>query len=158
VTGLELFVGLAIALGMVGILIPVLPGSLLILAAIGVWSFQIGTGTAYAVGTVCAALLLAAMVVKFAIPGKRMKASGVPNSTLLIGAVCAIVGFFVIPVLGVLVGFVLGVYLAEVRRLGSQQAWPSTKAALTAVGLSIAIEFASALLAACVWGVGVALT
>jgi uncharacterized protein len=158
VTALELFVGLAIALGMVGILFPVLPGSLLILAAIGVWAFQIGTGTAFAFAIVCAALLLGGMVVKFAIPGRRMKASGVPNTTLLIGAVCAIIGFFVIPVLGILVGFVLGVYLAEVRRLGRQQAWPSTKAALKAVGLSIAIEFASALLAACVWGVGVALT
>ena len=71
---------------------------------------------------------------------------------------CAILGFFVIPVLGILVGFVLGVYLAEVRRLGSQQAWASTMAALRAVCLSIAIEFASALLAACTWGVGVALT
>lgn len=157
-TAFEFFVGLTIAIGMVGILFPILPGSLLILAAIGVWAFQIGTGTAYAVAAVCAVLLLGAMIVKFAIPGRRMKASGVPNSTLLLGAGCAIVGFFVIPVLGILVGFVLGVYVAEVRRLGSQQAWPSTKSALKAVGLSIAIEFASALLAACVWGVGVALT
>lgn len=157
-TLLEFIVGLSIALGMVGILFPVLPGSLLILAAIGVWALQIGTGTAYAVAAVCAALLIGGMIVKFAIPSQRLKASGVPNRTLLIGAVCAIIGFFVIPVLGILVGFVLGVYLAEVRRLGSQQAWPSTKAALKAVGLSIAIEFASALLAACVWGVGVAVT
>lgn len=157
-TGIEFVVGLVIAIGMVGILFPVLPGSLLILAAIAVWAFQIGTATAYLVGAVCALLLVAGMIVKFAIPGKRMKASGVPNLTLLIGAAFAIVGFFVIPVLGILVGFVVGVYLAEVRRLGSQQAWPSTKAALTAVGLSIAIEFASALLAACVWGVGVAIT
>lgn len=157
-TPLEFVVALAIALGMVGILFPVLPGSLLILAAIGVWAFQIGTGTAYAVAVVCTLLLVGGMIVKFAIPGKRMKASGVPNSTLLIGAVCAILGFFVIPVLGILVGFVLGVYVAEVRRLGNQLAWPSTMAALRAVGLSIAIEFASALLAACVWGVGVAVT
>lgn len=155
---MELVVGLAIAIGMVGILFPVLPGSLLILAAIAVWAFEIATVTAYTFAAVCAALLLGGMIIKFAIPGKRMKASGVPNSTLLIGAVCAIVGFFVIPVLGILVGFVLGVYVAEVRRLGTQRAWPSTKAALKAVGLSIAIEFASALLAACTWAVGVVLT
>ena len=157
-TVLDFVVGLTIAVGLVGILFPVLPGSLLILAAIGVWAFQIGTGTAYAVAAVCTLLLVGGMIVKFAIPGRRMQAAGVPSSTLLIGAVCAILGFFVIPVLGILVGFVLGVYLAEVRRLGSQQAWASTMAALRAVGLSIAIEFASALLAACTWGVGVALT
>lgn len=157
-TVLDFVVGLTIAVGLVGILFPVLPGSLLILAAIGVWAFQIGTGTAYAIAAVCTLLLVGGMIVKFAIPGRRMQAAGVPRSTLLIGAVCAIIGFFVIPVLGILVGFVLGVYVAEVRRLGSQLAWASTMAALRAVGLSIAIEFASALLAACTWGVGVALT
>lgn len=157
-TVLEFFVALAIAIGMIGILFPVLPGSLLVLGAIVVWSFEIGTATAYLVAAVCAVLLVGGIIVKFAIPGKQMKASGVPTSTLLIGAVCAIVGFFVIPVLGVLVGFVVGVYVAEVRRLGGPQAWPSTKAALKAVGLSIAIEFASALLAACAWAIGVVLT
>ena len=79
-TVLDFVVGLTIAVGLVGILFPVLPGSLLILAAIGVWAFQIGTGTAYAVAAVCTLLLVGGMIVKFAIPGRRMQAAGVPSS------------------------------------------------------------------------------
>ncbi len=61
------------------------------------------------------------------------------------------VGFFVIPVVGLFLGFVVGVYGAEEERLGPQAAWPSTKLAVRAVGLSILIELAGALLAAATW-------
>ena len=37
-----------------------------------------------------------------------------------------VVGFFVVPVVGLFLGFVLGVYLAELRRVGAAAAWPST--------------------------------
>lgn len=157
-SSMEILVGLVIALGIVGILFPILPGSILVLAAIGVWSFEIGGPTAWTVFGVAAVLLVGGTVVKYAVPGKQMKSSGVPNSTLLIGAVCAIGGFFILPIVGILVGFVVGIYVAEFRRLGSQQAWPSTKAAIKAVGTSIAIELLAALLAAGVWGIGVAAT
>jgi uncharacterized protein len=56
------------------------------------------------------------------------------------------------------VGFVLGVYLAEYRRLGGRAAWPSTIHSLKAVGLSILIELAAAFVATCVWVTGVVLT
>jgi hypothetical protein len=74
---------------------------------------------------------------------------------MVVGAAGAIVGFFVIPVVGALVGFPIGVYVAEHRRLGAGEAWPSTKAALKAVGASILIEFVAGLLAAAVFVVGV---
>ncbi|MDO9498092.1 MAG: DUF456 family protein, partial [Nocardioides sp.] len=74
------------------------------------------------------------------------------------GAGLAIVGFFVVPVVGIVLGFVLGIYLAEHRRVGSAQAWPSTRHALKAVGLSILIELVAGALAAGTWVVGVILT
>ena len=70
----------------------------------------------------------------------------------------AIVGFFVVPVVGVFIGFVLGIYASEVQRVGARMAWPSTKAALRAVGVSTLIELTSTLLAAAVWIVGVTIT
>jgi uncharacterized protein YqgC (DUF456 family) len=84
-----------------------------------------------------------------------MKREGIPTSTLLLGAVLGVVGFFVIPVVGLVVGFVLGVYLSELRRLGPDRAWPATRAALTAVGLSMLIELLASLAAALTWAVGV---
>lgn len=87
-----------------------------------------------------------------------MRAAGVPNRTLIVGGLLAIVGFFVVPVVGVLLGFVLGVYASEVQRVGASAAWPSTKAALRAVGISMLLELTSTLLAAAVWIIGVTIT
>ena len=81
-----------------------------------------------------------------------------PWTTLGAGAVLAVVGFFAIPVIGVVVGFIGGVYLAELARLGSAAtAWQSTKAALKAVGWSILIELATGLLMTGTWIVGLVL-
>ncbi|QNN53009.1 DUF456 domain-containing protein [Nocardioides mesophilus] len=153
-TPTDFFVGLAIAVGIVGIVVPVLPGSLLVLAAILVWALETGSASGWTVFAVATTLLAAGAVVKYAVPGRRLKTAGVPNRTLWFGAALGVVGFFVIPVVGLFVGFLAGVYLAEHQRLGASLAWPSTKHALRAVGLSLLIEMAAALLAALVWFVG----
>lgn len=154
----EVLVALAIAVGIAGIIVPVLPGTLLVLAAVLVWAIDVGTTTGWVVFAVAAVLLAGGSVVKFLVPGRRLKASGVPNRTLLIGALLAFIGFFVVPLVGMFIGFVLGVYLAERARVGGAQAWPSTVAALKAVGVSILIELVAAFLAAVTWVVGVVVT
>lgn len=150
----NILVALAMAVGLVGIVVPVLPGVLLVLGALLVWALVVGSPTGWAVFTVAAAFLAVGAVVKYVLPGRRLKASGVPTSTLAIGALLGIVGFFVVPVVGLFLGFPLGVYLAELRRLGADAAWGSTKHAVKAVVLSMAIELASALAAVLTWVVG----
>lgn len=150
----NVLVALTIAVGLVGIVVPVLPGTLLVLGALGAWALVVGTPTGWTVFGIAAGVLAVGAVVKFAVPGRRLKGSGVPNSTLWVGALVGVVGFFVVPVLGLFLGFVLGVYVAEVRRLGTDDARTSTVQALKAVGLSMAIELASALVATCTWVVG----
>ena len=157
-SGVEVLVALAIAVGLVGILVPILPGSVLVLAAIQVWAWEVGGTTAWGVFGAAAAVLVAGGVVKFLVPNRRLKDAGVPGSTQWVGAALGVVGFFVIPVVGLFVGFVLGVYLAEYRRLGATAAWPSTKHALKAVGLSILIELVAGVVATFIWIAGVVLT
>ena len=154
----EVLVALAILVGLVGILVPILPGGVLILAAVLVWAIDVGGATAWSVFAVVALLLVAGTVVKYAVPGRRLRSSGIPSATTWFGVGLAIVGFFVIPVVGLFIGFVLGVYLAERRRVGAAAAWPSTKEALRAVGVSILIELAAGLIAALVWVAGVVAT
>ncbi len=145
-------VGLAIVIGVAGVLVPVIPGALLIFAAILIWALELGTTTAWLTLGAAGAFLAISQIVKYVLPGRRMRDHGVPRSTLALAAVTGIVGFFVIPVIGLFLGFVGGAYVAERRRLGSHAAaWPSTKLALRAVGLSILIELAGALLAAGTW-------
>lgn len=155
---LEVVVALAIVVGLVGVLVPVLPGSLLVWGAVAVWAWQTGTATGWTVLAAATALVLGSQVVKYTVPGRRLRTAGVPASTLWLGALFGVVGFFVVPVVGLFVGFVLGVYLAERHRTGASEAWPATVHALKAVGLSVAIELAGALLAAVAWTIGVVLT
>jgi uncharacterized protein YqgC (DUF456 family) len=113
----------------------------------------------WAVLAVATVLLIVSQVVKYLVPGRQLKQAGVPTRSTLAGVVLGIVGFFVVPVVGLFLGFVLGVYLAELARLGDHQtAWPSTVHALKAVGLSILVELAAGLLIAAAWLAGVVAT
>src|SRR3954464_13710097 len=111
-------VGLAIAVGLAGVVVPVVPGALLVWAAITVWAFVIGSTTAFAALAAATVLRGGAQVAKLLVPGRRLLDAGVPRSSILAGTALAIVGFFVIPVVGFFLGFPLGVYLADLRRLG----------------------------------------
>ena len=154
----EILVAIAIAVGVAGIIVPVLPGTVLVLGAILVWALEVGTTTAWLVFAFATTFLVLGTVVKYLVPGRQLKSSGVPNRTLVAGGLLAFVGFFVIPVVGMFIGFVLGVYAAERARVGPAGAWPSTRAALRAVGVSILIELVAAFLAVATWVVGVVLT
>lgn len=157
VTTIDVVVGLVILVGLMGIVVPVLPGSFLVLGAVGVWAALTSGATAWTAFAVAAVLIAIATVVKFLVPGRRLTSAGVPTSTLWAGGALGLVGFFVIPVVGLFLGFVLGIYLAELRRLGTELAWPATRSAVAAVGLSILIELFGALLATAAWVVGVVL-
>ena len=154
----EVLVALAILVGLVGVIVPILPGLVLVLAAILVWAISEGSATGWTVFAVAALLIVAGSVVKYAVPNRRLKTTGIPSSTTWFGVAVGVVGFFVIPVIGLFIGFVLGVYLAEYRRVGGSAAWPSTKEALRAVGVSMLIELAAGVLAALVWVAGVVAT
>lgn len=155
---LEIGVALAILVGLVGVIVPVLPGAVLVLAAILLWASELGTDTGWTVFAVSTLFLVIGTIAKYALPGRRLKEAGIPSSTQWTGVGFGIVGFFVVPVIGLFLGFVLGMYVAERRRVGPRAAGPSTRAALAAVGLSVVIELASTCLAAATWVVGVIVT
>jgi len=158
VTVVDALTLIAVAVGLAGILVPVLPGSVLILGALLTWAILVGETDGWVVFAVAAAFLVLGTAVKYAVPGRRMKAAGVPTSTMVIGAVAGIVGFFVIPVVGLPLGFVLGIYGAEFQRVGDTEARRTTVAALKAVGLSILIELTAGLFAAATLVVGIVVT
>jgi uncharacterized protein YqgC (DUF456 family) len=157
-TGGIVLVAMVIAVGLVGILVPLLPGSILVLAAIAVWAFLEKTTSAWVTLGIATAILAAALLVKYLWPMKRMRSADVGTWSLLAGGVLGIVGFFVVPVLGLVLGFVLGVYLAELALRHDQRlAWASTVHAIKGVALSVGVELLGALLATAVWVGGVLL-
>ncbi|MEU4688397.1 DUF456 domain-containing protein [Actinoplanes sp. NPDC023714] len=155
-SAVTLISGLLIALGAIGVLLPMLPGLLMSWTGVLLWAF-LGGGSAsvrWAVLAVVTVIAAGGLVIKFLWPGKKLKSTGVPNSALLAGGVLGLIGFFVVPVVGLVLGFVLGIWLVEMNRLGSERAWPSTRSAIAAVGLSLLVELASALAIAVIWVIG----
>ena len=148
----NILVALAILVGLAGTIVPILPGALLVAGAIIVWAVVTGGTTAWAIAIGAVAIIGVGQLLKYLIPGKQMKASGVPNWVLVVGGVGAVIGFFVIPVVGLVIGFIAGVFLAEAIRLKTfKNAWPTTLQAMKSAGWSVLIEFGSCLLAAALW-------
>lgn len=150
----DVLAGVAIAIGLVGIVLPLLPGSLLIAAAVVVWAATVGETSAWVAAVIALGVLAVGTIVKYLLPGRHLKTQGIPNRTLALGGLLGIVGFFVVPVIGLPLGFVLGVYLSEAQRLGTEAAWPATRVTVKAVGASILIELGAGLGAAVIWFVG----
>jgi uncharacterized protein YqgC (DUF456 family) len=145
-------VGLAIAVGIAGIVVPVLPGALLAWAAIVVWALAEQTTAAWVVLGAATLAIGGSQIVKYLVPHRRLRDAGVPRQSIVVGLVAGVIGFFLIPVAGLFVGFPAGVYFEELRRLRRHDAaWASTREALRAVGLSLIIELAGTMLAAAVW-------
>jgi uncharacterized protein len=147
------------ALGLAGTLIPGLPGLPLI------WLAALGYGLAGRFGvlglvamTAITALLAAGVTSKYVLASSRARTSGAPKSTILAGALCGFAGFFVVPVIGFVLGAVGGVLLAELRRVGSwARAWDSTREVVVGFGLGVLLEIAAGILMIVTWAIWVLL-
>jgi uncharacterized protein YqgC (DUF456 family) len=150
---------LLIVVGLVGIVVPVLPGTLLVLAGMLVFALSTGSPVGWTLFAVSLVLAAAGKGAQYLVPGRRMKERGVRTSTLVIAVLLGVVGFFVIPVVGAVVGFVLGIWLVELGRgRDHRQAWVRTKHAVVAVVQSVGIELLAALAVAALYVVGVLVT
>lgn len=156
-TSIALAVGIVIfVVGVLGIVIPVLPGLLLCVAAVLVWAGFTGGTTAWVTFGIVAVIYAVTLLLQFLIPGRRMKREGVGGMTLALGVVGAIIGLFVIPGIGLPIGFVVGIFAAEyVRFRDLDRAWQATKSALRGVLHSMGIELSAAAPIAVVWVGGI---
>lgn len=156
VTAEEVLFGVAMVLGVLGVVVPVLPGSLLVGAVILVWATETGGPVAWTVLGVAAAALVTAGIGKWLLARRKLQGAGVHRAAVVAGGVGGIIGFVVIPVVGLLLGFLAGVYLVERLRLHAHDpARRATVAALKASGVAILTELFGALIAATAWVVGV---
>jgi uncharacterized protein YqgC (DUF456 family) len=150
----EALVAVACVVGIAGTILPVIPGSLLIGGAIVLWAVVEGGAVAWTTAAAACVVLAAGYVLTLWIPGRRMTAAGIPARTLVAGGLLGIVGLFVVPIVGLPLGFVLGVYLAERVRLRTHaDAWPSTVEAMKGTGLSVLIGLIAAVIATGLWAV-----
>jgi uncharacterized protein YqgC (DUF456 family) len=152
-----LLVGLAVLVGLVGVVVPVLPGSVLIGAAVLVWAVVRGGAGAWLVFAVVAVLLAAGSIGSYLWTGRRVAASGVPQRSLVLAGLAGIVGFVLVPGVGLLLAFPGALFGLEYLRLRDPAvARDSAWLALKATGIGMLLELGLALAAATTWGVAVA--
>ncbi|MFW0119873.1 DUF456 domain-containing protein [Rothia sp. P5766] len=146
---------LLIALGCIGIVYPVLPGSLAVLAGILLWSLTLRSPEGWWLLGLGAPIVLAGMMAQALLTGRTLKRRAIPNSSILWGVVGAVTGMFLIPVVGLFVGFALALFLSETTRSGGDltTSLASTWAALKSMGLGMLIELAAALTAGSIFTV-----
>jgi uncharacterized protein YqgC (DUF456 family) len=155
-TAQNVLIALVMLVGILGIVVPVLPGLLLVWAGALIWAIEQQSQTGWVVLAVATVAYAAGLALQYLVPGRRMRAAGIGSWTIMLALAVGVVGFFVIPVVGAAIGFVGAIYTIERVRAGdSARAWLATKHALRAVALNIGIELATAVAIMTTWLLGV---
>ena len=154
----DFLAGVAVLVGLMGIVVPVLPGLALQVLTIGLWAFEESSLEGWVLLGLVVTIAIATSIFKYLSPGRRLKQAGIPGWLLFMAVLIASIGLFVVPIVGAPIGFVLTIYLFERSRRGRDRAWPSTKTALRAVATSIGIELAGGFAIAVVYFGGILLT
>jgi uncharacterized protein YqgC (DUF456 family) len=159
ITATNVIVLLAMLVGTVGIVVPVLPGLFVVWGATLVWAFERQDGPGWLVLGLATVAYAVGLVAQYLLPGRRMRSAGVEGWIVAVALAVAVVGFFVVPVVGAPLGFVVAVYLLErVKHREHGAAWRATTHAMRAVALNVGIELATAFAIIATWAVAVYLT
>jgi hypothetical protein len=124
-----------------------------------VWAFERQDGPGWLVLGLATVAYAVGLVAQYLLPGRRMRSAGVEGWIVAVALAVAVVGFFVVPVVGAPLGFVVAVYLLErVKHREHGAAWRATTQAMRAVALNVGIELATAFAIIATWAVAVYLT
>jgi uncharacterized protein len=145
--------------GLVGVVVPVLPGLLLVWVAGAGTMLYLGTDAAgWGVAGLLTLLFLLGSGATIWLPARQGRRGGVPMRSLLAALVGAVVGFFVLPVIGFLVGAFVGLLLGEKQRHGDwEPTFASVRNVLRAYGIGIIIELVVGVTMIGIWIVAVVL-
>lgn len=146
-------VATAIVVGIAGTMLPIVPGIWLIWAATLVYGLasHLGTGGIVAMAVITG-LAVAGTAAGVWIPQRQAAKVGIPWWGQVVAAITAILGLFVIPVVGALVGFVLGLvvvsfFLTRDVSVALPAAWTALRSMLVVSG----VQLATGVLMAIVW-------
>jgi uncharacterized protein len=150
VTALALVV---MVVGLVGVVVPVLPGLLLVWLAGAGTMLYLGTDPAgWTVAVLLTLLFAVGSGATIWLPARQGRRGGVPLRSLLAALLGAVVGFVVLPVVGFLVGAFVGLLVGEQQRLGD---WPAARASvgqvLRAYGVGVIVELVVGVLMIATW-------
>jgi uncharacterized protein len=132
----------AMLVGLVGVVVPVLPGLLIVWLVGGLSLLWQGADAAgWLVVAWLTGLFALGTLATVVLPARRGREAGATTASFATALLGAVLGFFVVPVAGFLLGFVLGLLVGERGRLGEwEAARRSTLAVLRGYGLGVLLE------------------
>ncbi|GAA1349573.1 DUF456 domain-containing protein [Falsarthrobacter nasiphocae] len=143
---------IAVTAGVIFTILPVLPGSFIALAGLLVWAIGESNPVGWGVFAVCGILLAAGASMQILMTGRTMRRHRIPNRSVVVGVVAGVILMFIVPIVGLPLGFAAGLFgmeLARQRDIGL--ATRSSVAALKATGVGILVEFGLAAIAATIF-------
>lgn len=151
--GWTIVAAVIMVVGLCGVVIPILPGLALIWVTALVYGFIVGFGAGgIAVMVALTALLAASMIKSVLVPRRAAQGAGASGWSQFGGLAGAVLGFFLIPVVGVIVGALAGVLLVEVSLKGDWgEAWTATLATAKGFGISALIDLVLGLIMIGTW-------
>lgn len=147
--------GLVMVVGLVGVLVPVLPGLLVVWAAGLGYGLAVGFGW---IGWTVLALMTAAvatsLVAGVLVPKRAADGAGVSGWSQVAAVAGALIGLFTIPLIGLPVGALAGVVAVEYgTKRNWPEAWRATRAVAVGFGLSALIDLALGTVMVAAWTV-----
>ena len=142
-----------------GIVLPVLPGSVMVGAGALVWAIWGTSSWGWLAFGIAAFLLVVGGSSGWLLTGRSLQQRQIPTWPITVGIVAGVAGMFVLPGFGLPIGFALGLLVAEWYRVRDlKQAAVTSWATLRALGIGILVEFICAMVATAVVAVSIAST
>lgn len=146
-------VGILMAIGLAGVIVPLLPGLPIVWGAALLYGLLNGFGTlGWTAMVAITALAGLGMAASFVLPERAGAAHGASRSTRLFAGVTGVIGFFVIPIVGFPIGACAGVLLAQYRETADlADATRATINVLKGFGVGLIVELSAGLAMVLVW-------
>jgi uncharacterized protein YqgC (DUF456 family) len=142
--------------GMAGIVLPVLPGSLVIILTLLAWAISVGGTPVWVTAIIAMVFAILGWSASTVLTGRAVHREGIPRKPLFVALGCALIGLFLLPPLGLFLGFAAGLFGAEYLRRDrdAAAAGAASLRAMRAMGLGILLELGLAGLAICTAVIG----
>lgn len=150
-----LVVAVVMIIGLVGTLVPVLPGLVMMWFVALAYGFSVGFGgVGVTVMVALTMLVLLGFGLGFVLPKRAASGSGATGRSQVVGLIGAVIGFFVIPVIGLVVGALLGILLGEYADKGElRSAWTATLGTAKGFGINALVQFGIGYMMLLLWSV-----
>lgn len=142
--------------GAAGVVLPVLPGSLVIIVTLLAWAVLLGGPAAWTAAVVGVVLTGIGWSASTVLTGRALHQEQIPRRPVVVAVLAALVGMILLPPLGLFIGFAVGLFAAEYLRRGRdwQAAGAASLRALRAMGVGLLVEFCLAGLAVSCFVIG----